>query len=113
MIFTGCLISRKPAGAEPLDGIPLVVGVSTILQQFNLTQRLSFLARICQYMNSILSSCTSASKEDVHDLSAVFFFINMFCRLNPQSNELLSWVKKFVPSYYILPTLINNMLSFQ
>ncbi|CAG7822895.1 unnamed protein product [Allacma fusca] len=86
----GTFTSRK-SSSETLDGIPLVVGLSTVLQQLNVAQKLAFTSRICQYMNSFISNCTTPVKDDTHDLSAVLFFLNFYCRLNPQMPELLAW----------------------
>lgn len=84
---------------QPLDGVPFVVGIVTILKQFHSSVTHKFLAFLGQYVRShINSSYTRASKAE--DLSAevlnVLIFLEDFCKYGHFSRKV---VEGYVPPY--------------
>lgn len=59
----GGLICKK--GAEPLDGVPLIVGTLTVLHQFHQDHVSNFLAYMGQYIRSLINSTSDSSKIDM------------------------------------------------
>lgn len=59
----GGLVCKK--GAEPLDGVPLIVGTLTVLHQFHQDHVSNFLAYMGQYIRSLITGTSDSSKADM------------------------------------------------
>jgi WASH complex subunit strumpellin len=110
------LVRRKPVFA--IDGMPLVVGISTLLKQFHPSYTRQLLAYLGQFvratMNSVLKAdfaALAASKGGPVPLEVTntLLFIDMLCKV---SKIPRSAVAEFIPSYIFdavtLPEVVDK-----
>jgi len=114
-VIEGSLICRKMS--DPFDGTIFVVSISTMLTQLHPSHFRKFLEYICQYLNSMLVHTNSnsqggqANKEDLQEISALFYFLVSISRVSPRQDDIMLTIKTSVPSWEIIPILIRPILE--
>jgi len=94
----GTLICKKTT--EPLDGIPLVVGIVTLLRQFHPENTTKFLAFVGQYARSMVEAnavpggkCTELPAEII---SMLFFLENLTQFGQLSRKEILNYIPPYI-----------------
>uniref|UniRef100_A0A8B9L1E7 WASH complex subunit 5 n=1 Tax=Astyanax mexicanus TaxID=7994 RepID=A0A8B9L1E7_ASTMX len=83
--------------ADPVDWVPLVLGLLTLLKQFHSRYTEQFLALIGQFIRSIMEQCTSQKIPDMpSDVVGALMFLEDYVRYTKLSRKV---VEAHVPSF--------------
>eukprot|EP01012_Entosiphon_sulcatum_P036838 TRINITY_DN4706_c0_g1_i1.p1 TRINITY_DN4706_c0_g1~~TRINITY_DN4706_c0_g1_i1.p1 ORF type:complete len:1149 (-),score=298.23 TRINITY_DN4706_c0_g1_i1:138-3584(-) len=79
---------------EPLDGIPFVVGIVTILKQLHSEHKNMFIAYLAQYVRVMLKDMTEKEKEKDREVIPVevencLYFLEAFCKAAPLPRKVV------------------------
>ncbi|XP_061463462.1 WASH complex subunit 5-like [Rhineura floridana] len=89
------MICRKPA--DPIDWLPLVLGLLALLKQFHSRYTEQFLALIGQFVQSTMEQCTSQKVQEMPaDVVGALLFLEDYVRYTKLPQRV---VEAHVPSF--------------
>lgn len=93
-----CIVSRRQKD-DSLDGVPFIVGITTILRQFHRSERELFLAYMGQFVRASVDVVDVASKkaEVPENVALVLRFLQLICKYSNTTTEKA--LESFVPGY--------------
>ncbi|ODN03655.1 WASH complex subunit strumpellin, partial [Orchesella cincta] len=106
----GSLICRKLS--DPMDGMPFAISLSTFFFQLHSSKLLSFIMKMCQYMNSVIVHCSSVSqgtqqpsKDDLQEIGATYYLLHTLTRVSPRKDEILACIRASCPCWEMIPSM--------
>ncbi|XP_067646420.1 WASH complex subunit homolog 5 [Eurosta solidaginis] len=94
---------QTKSNKDSLDGTPMLIGLLTVLQQFQRDVKLLYLTYLCQYATVIVESNISAKSEIGLEATIVLHFLQIFVRLAKLPRTVL---------LERCPTIILNQFEF-
>ncbi|CAL8094255.1 unnamed protein product [Orchesella dallaii] len=111
----GSLICRKLS--DPMDGMPFAISLSTFFFQLHSSKLLSFITKMCQYMNSVIVHCSSVSqgpqqpsKDDLQEIGAAYYLLHTLTRISPRKDEILACIRASCPCWDMIPSMISSVI---
>ena len=94
----GCLVRRKQGDA--IDGVPLIVGCSTVLRQFHPSYARKFLAYLGQFVRSNIDFTLTREASKLNDVPFevmnCIIFVEQFCMFAAIPREA---IEAYIPPY--------------
>ncbi|XP_037938965.1 WASH complex subunit homolog 5 [Teleopsis dalmanni] len=75
---------------DTIDGIPLIVGLITILQQYHTELKTLYLTYLCQYVKMVVEANLTAKNELGQELTTIMHFLEVFVRMSKTPRSVLT-----------------------